>query len=76
VPLLLTHGVFLPILGILWFSTELDSPFRRLGVAAPLLLIILGAILLIFGVLNVLQLKHTAGANRPISTGPVDPRQK
>lgn len=58
VPLLLTHGVFLPILGGLWFATEHDSPYRQLGVAAPIILIGGGLILLLLGVSNVLQIKH------------------
>lgn len=58
IPLLLTHGLFLPLLGVLWFFTEADSPFRRLGVAIPILLIGVGAMLLLVGILNVLYLKH------------------
>lgn len=58
IPILLTYGVFLPVLGILWFTLDDSSPFRRLGPGLAIGLIGFGAILLLGGLLNVLHIKH------------------
>lgn len=58
VPILLTFGLTLPILGGSWFATDEDSPFRLLGQGLPLALICIGVMLLGIGLLNVVQLKR------------------
>jgi hypothetical protein len=58
VPILLTNGVLLPVLGGLWFLTEEDSPFRIPGIALPIALIVVGLLLLTLGLANALALRH------------------
>ena len=58
VPILLTNGVMLPVLGALWFATEDDSPFRIPGIALPISLIGVGLVLLALGIANALALRH------------------
>lgn len=57
VPVLLSNGVLLPILGGLWFLTDEESPFRGPGVSLPIVLIVLGIVLFGLGILNGLQLR-------------------
>jgi hypothetical protein len=58
VPILLTGGVGLPTLGILWFKTDADSPFRLVGMGLPVGLIVTGAMFLFVGIVNVLFLRR------------------
>ncbi|HEY7087512.1 MAG TPA: hypothetical protein VH518_05440 [Tepidisphaeraceae bacterium] len=58
IPILLTSGVMLPTLGILWFMTDEESPFRRVGMGVPVTLIVVGAVLLLLGLVNAFQVKH------------------
>jgi hypothetical protein len=57
VPILLSGGVGLPLLGGLWFKTGADSPFRMMGMGLPITLIVIGILFLVVGILNVLQLR-------------------
>jgi hypothetical protein len=58
VPILLTCGALFPLMGGLWFLTDVDSPFRRLSSWMPIALIVIGALLLFLGIANAMQLKH------------------
>jgi hypothetical protein len=58
VPILLTSGVGLPVLAVMWFLTDADSPFRNTGIGLPIALIITGGILLAVGILNVIFLRN------------------
>jgi hypothetical protein len=58
VPILLSGGVGLPLLGGLWFKSDADSPFRVMGVGLPIGLIAVGAVFLLVGILNVMQLRR------------------
>lgn len=64
IPILLTNGVLLPALGAMWFATDVDSPFRRTGAWLPIMLIAVGVLLLVFGVLNALFVRHELAASR------------
>jgi len=59
VPILLTLGVMLPILGGLWFVTDEDSPFRALSIFVPIGLIVAGLIVLVVALLNVSYLSKS-----------------
>jgi hypothetical protein len=58
VPILLTGGLGLPVLGILWFKTDASSPFRMMGMGLPISLIAIGSLFLVVGILNVMQLRR------------------
>jgi hypothetical protein len=64
IPVLLTVGLMLPILSLLWLGTGLDSPLRRIGAWLPITLAILGAVLLVLAVLNMAQVKHAIEESR------------
>ncbi len=57
IPILLTNGVMLPVLGAAWFALGEDSRFRVVGPAVPITLIVVGVVLLGLGLLNVLQVR-------------------
>ena len=65
VPILLTLGLLLPLLGALWFLTDDDSPFRALNIAVPISLIAVGVILFILAILNIVHLAHVLRSNAP-----------
>lgn len=54
IPLLLTAGALCEALAVAWFSTEADSPYRRVSVALPIVLIVSGSLLLFSGLINIL----------------------
>ncbi len=58
VPILLTGGVLLPLFGALKFLRGDNSPFSGLPTWVMVLLLIAGAILLAFGVMNMLQIRQ------------------
>jgi len=58
VPILLTTGVLFPVLAGLWCLTDVDSPFRKVGVWAPLVLLSVGLVTFLLGLLNVFQLRE------------------
>jgi hypothetical protein len=58
IPILLTSGLMLPALGIMWFMTGEESPFRKPGLGMPVTLITVGVVLLILGLVNALYVKH------------------
>jgi hypothetical protein len=58
VPILLTNGLMLQVLGAMWFATDDDSPFRIPGIALPISLIAIGVVLLALGIANALALRH------------------
>ncbi|HWP41156.1 MAG TPA: hypothetical protein VNL70_09540 [Tepidisphaeraceae bacterium] len=58
IPILLTGGVMLAVLGGLWFTTEPDSPFRNSGIWLPWTLIGTGLVLFVVGLLNALHVRH------------------
>jgi len=65
VPILLTTGVMFPVLAGLWCLTDVDSPFRKVGAWAPLILLSVGLVTLLLGLLNAFQLKeHLAGSKK------------
>jgi len=65
VPILLTTGVMFPVLAGLWCLTDVDSPFRKVGAWAPLILLTVGLVTLLLGLLNAFQLKeHLAGSKK------------
>ncbi|HMB95266.1 MAG TPA: hypothetical protein VKK61_04430 [Tepidisphaeraceae bacterium] len=64
VPILLTSGVGLPALGILWFKTDPDSPFRLMGKGLPMGLIGVGSAFLVIGILNALSLRKVLQTRR------------
>lgn len=64
IPILLTCGLMLPSLGILWFMADVDSVVRRSGLWLPLTLIAMGAILLLLGVINMAQVRHLMDESR------------
>src|SRR5205085_11901771 len=49
IPILLTLGVALPVLGGWWFALDQDSPLRGVGLGLPTTLIAVGVILLTLG---------------------------
>jgi len=58
IPVLLSGGVMLAVLGCLWFMTEPDSPFRDSGIWLPWTLLGTGLGLFVVGLLNALQVRH------------------
>jgi len=58
VPILLTTGVMFPVLAGLWCLTDVDSPFRKVGIWAPITLLSIGLVTLVLGFLNALQLRE------------------
>jgi hypothetical protein len=68
IPILLTAGVMLPVLGGLWFTTEIDSPFRDAGIWVPCTLIIVGIALLALGLLNAIHVKDRLEATKREAT--------
>ena len=58
IPILLTCGAMFPALAALWFSTDLDHVVRRTGRWLPVTLVVLGAVFLLLGVVNMAQVRH------------------
>jgi hypothetical protein len=58
IPILLTFGLMLPTLGILWFTSDPASTVRASGLWLPVTLIVLGAIMLLLAIINMAQVKH------------------
>ena len=57
IPILLTFGVSLPIIGAWWFTRGPESPIRAAGLALPITMFVVGAVLLLLAVLNMLQVR-------------------
>jgi hypothetical protein len=64
IPILLTCGCLLAVLGLLWFVTDAESVIRRSGLWLPLTFVAIGVALLLMAVLNMAQVKHLL-AKRP-----------
>src|SRR5262245_41296130 len=64
IPIMLTAGIMFPTLGLLWFTTDTTSPFRRAGDWVPFTLIGAGMVLLLLGLVNALHVKHLMQAAR------------
>jgi hypothetical protein len=59
IPILLTCGVMLPTLAVLWLRLEPEDPLRAgTGTWTPLVLAGLGLLLLAIGILHMLQVRH------------------
>lgn len=65
VPIMLTLGVMLPILAGLWYILGNDSPFKKIKPTIPPVLMGIGIVFLVFGVMNVLQLRQILNDPKP-----------
>jgi hypothetical protein len=55
VPIFLTTGALFFLLGLLWFTTPEDSPFREPGILLPAALIPFGLTLIGLGLMNAIE---------------------
>lgn len=65
VPIMLTLGVMLPILSGIWYTLGNDSPFKKVKPTIPPVLLGVGIVFLIFGIMNVLQLRQLLSDPKP-----------
>jgi len=57
IPILLTLGVLLPVLGAVWFVVPAESPFKAVGQELPWAMLLIGPVFLVVGILNMLQVR-------------------
>lgn len=67
IPVLLTLGVALPVVGLLKFAADEYSVIAQLPVWVPLVLIAAGLVLLGLAALNMMQVKHQLDAKRDVA---------
>lgn len=60
IPILLTLGVLLPALALMWIREEPDSPWRDIGWWLPVTLGLVGALCLALGAANMLAIRNAS----------------
>jgi hypothetical protein len=60
IPILLTLGVALPGLAIWYFTMDQDAPLKQLGLAFPISLLSIGAIMLLLAIVNMVAVRQQA----------------
>jgi hypothetical protein len=69
IPILLTCGVLMPIVGALKWLRGPESPFSAWPVWAPFLLVACGLVLLLLAFANMMQVRRMMQATRPAAQG-------
>jgi hypothetical protein len=57
IPIMLTLGILLPVLGAAWFVMPVESPFKAVGQELPWAMLLIGPVFLVVGILNMLQVR-------------------